>query len=159
MAEEHAPTWEEADELPAAVIAALRRPPGEVLAIVATVDADGAPRTAAFGSIRPITPNELRFGCNRAHATFANVIRDGRVMVALFAPDIAVGIRGRARVLKEKLDSLPRDAAIVIEVSAVKNDALPMAPVATGISYSVSAEVGERIQQCLDELEAAPPLT
>jgi hypothetical protein len=158
MADEHAPTWVEADELPAAVIAALRQPIGQVVAIVATVDEDGSPRTAAFGSVRPITPHELRFGCNRTHATFANILRDGRLMVALFAPpDVAVGIRGRARVLKEELDCWPGDAAIAIEVSNVKNDALPMAPLESGITYSVPPAVGVRIQAYLDELEAAPP--
>jgi len=158
MAEVHASTWEEADELPAAVISALRRPVGEVVAVVATVDADGSPRTAAFGSVRPLTGHELRFGCNRTHATFANVIRDGRVMVALFAsPDVAVGIRGRARVLKEQLDCWPGDAAIAIEVTKVKNDALPMAPVGSGISYSVPPDVRVRLRQYFDELEAAPP--
>ncbi len=158
MAKGHAPTWEETDELPAAVISALRRPVGEVVAIVATVDADGSPRTAAFGSVRPITGNELRFGCNRAHVTFANVIRDGRVMVALFAaPDVAVGIQGRARVLKDQLDCWPGDAAITVEVTTVKNDALPMAPVESGIAYSVPTDVGVRIQQYFDELEAARP--
>ncbi len=158
MPEEHAPTWKETDELPAAVISALRRPVGKVVAIVATVDADGSPRTAAFGSVRPITRQELRFGCNRTHETFANVVRDGRVMVALFVPpDVAVGIRGRARVLKEQLDCWPGDAAITIEVRTVKNDALPMAPVESGITYSVPADVGARIQQYFDELELAPP--
>ncbi len=71
--------------------------------------------------------------------------------------DVAVGIRGRARVLKEQLDCWPGDAAITIEVSTVKNDALPMAPVESGITYSVPADVGARIQQYFDELESAPP--
>lgn len=158
MAEEHSPGPEETDELPAAVILALRQPVGEVVAIVATVDADGSPRTAAFGSVRPITPQELRFGCNRQHGTYANVVRDGRVMVALFAPpDIAVGIRGRARVLKEQLDCWPADAAITIDVRAVKNDTLPMAPVVGGITYSVLPEVRVRIERYFEELEARPP--
>lgn len=124
---------------------------------MATVDADGSPRTAAFGSVRPITPHELRFGCNRTHATFTNVLRDGRVMVALFAPpDVAVGIRGTARGLEEALDCWPTDAAIVIEVSKVKNDALPAVPIESGITYSVPPAVGIRIQEYFDELEAAP---
>ena len=158
MAEDHTPTWEETDELPAFVISALRRPVGEVVAIVATVDVDGSPRTAAFGSVRPITSRELRFGCNRTHGTFANVVRDGQVMVALFAsPDVAVGIGGRARVLKEELDCWQGDAAIAIDVSTVKNDALPMAPVESGITYSVPPEVRVRLRQYFEELEAAPP--
>ena len=98
MAEDHAPNWEETTSCSAFVISALRRPVGEIVAIVATVDVDGSPRTAAFGSVGPITGRELRFGCNRRHGSSANVVRDGQVMVALFAsPDIAVGIRGRAQ--------------------------------------------------------------
>lgn len=158
MAEEHSASWEMTDELPRTVILALRRPVGEIVAIIATVDADGSPRTAAFGSVRPITGRELRFGCDRRHGTFANVVRDGRVMVALFAPpDIAVGISGQARVLKEQLDCWPSDAAITIEVTTVKNDALPMAPVESGITYTVRPDVGARIEQYFDELEAVPP--
>lgn len=158
MAEEHVPSWEETDEVPAAVMTALRQPVGAVVAIVATVDADGSPRTAAFGSVRPISARELRFGCNRAHGTFANVVRDGRVMVALFAPpDVAVGIRGRAHVLKEELDCWPGDAAITIAVSTVKNDALPMAPIESGITYSVPSDVRARIERYFDEVEAAAP--
>lgn len=59
MTGEHAPGWQQSEDLPAAVMAALRRPAGEVVAIVATVDADGWPRTAAFGSLRPVTGREL----------------------------------------------------------------------------------------------------
>ena len=125
---------------------------------MATVDADGAPRTAAFGSVRPITPRTLRFGCNRAHDTFANVVRDGRVMVAVFAPpDVAVGIRGQARVVAEQMRALPGDAVIQIDVEAVKNDFLPAAAIVTGITYTVTGEVARQLDRYLAEVEAAEP--
>lgn len=142
------------DELPEDVVEVLTRPPGDAVAIVATVDDDGAPRTATFGAMRPVGPRELRFACNRAHATYDNITRDGRVMVATFAPpDVAVGIRGRARVVKERMDSLPEDAVVHLEVESVKNDHLPYTPIASGITYSMSAEIADRLDAVNEELE------
>jgi hypothetical protein len=146
------------DRLPVAVIDALRQPPGEAVAIVATVDHDGGPRTATFGAMRPITPATLRFACNRGNVTYGNIVRDGRVMVAVFAPpDVAVGICGRARVLKERMDTLPDDAVVQIDVEDIKNDHLPNAPIASGITYTVSPAVAAQLDAVNAELEATAP--
>lgn len=145
-------------ELPTSVLDALRRPLGEIVAIVATVDADGAPRTAAFGSVVAISPTRLRFGCNRGHDTFANVIRDGRAMLAVFAPpDVAVGIRGRARLVREQIESWPSDAVIEVDVDNVKNDALAGIPIASGITYGLPDEVGARLERYLAEVASTGP--
>ena len=56
--------WSRASELPTDIFAVLHKPgraiaPGTAItpiAIVATVDSDGKPRTAPFGSLRAITP-------------------------------------------------------------------------------------------------------
>ena len=72
--------------------------------VVATVDPDGAPHTAPFGSLRAVTPRLLRLACNHHHDTYANLRRDGQVSVVLLAsPNIAVSIRGRARLVKERI--------------------------------------------------------
>jgi hypothetical protein len=147
--------WDRSAELPDDVIATLRQPPGEAAAIVATVDDDGAPRTATFGAMRPITPARLRFACNRANATYRNIVRDGRVMVAVFGPpDIAVGIRGRARVLKERMATLPDGAVVQIDIEQIKNDHLPNAPIASGITYTVSAALRAHLEAVNAELDA-----
>ena len=117
--------WRRASELPPDVFAVLRKPDGAInpITIVATVDPDGAPRTAPFGSLRAVTPELLRLVSNRYHDTYANFCRDGRVMVALLSPpNIAVGIRGQARVVKERMDSDEHDAVVEIDVEEVKND-------------------------------------
>ncbi len=63
--------------------------------VVATVDPDGTPHTAPFGSLCYISPRTLRFGCDRKHDTYANIRRNGQVVVSLLAPpDIAVSIKG-----------------------------------------------------------------
>lgn len=130
--------WDHRDDLPQEVRDVLRRPPGSVVAIVATVDGDGAPRTAAFGAMRAPSATQLRFGCRRTHDTFANIERDGRVMVSLYAaPNVAVGIRGRARVVRDHLDAMPDNALIEIEVESVKNDTVPGLPLSSGITYAM----------------------
>ena len=93
--------WSTATELPQPVFQAWHKPGNAIspVAMVATVDPDGMPRTAPFGSLRAMTPRLLRLSSLRDHATYANLCRDGRVMIALVSPpDIAVSIRGRARV-------------------------------------------------------------
>lgn len=37
----------------------------------------------------------------------------------------------------------------------MKKDALPIAPIATGITYSVTPPLGERLRRYFDELEAS----
>lgn len=144
------------DELPAAVVDWLRRGPGEVVAIMATTDADGSPRTAAFGALRAVSSRHLRFSCRRTHSTYFNIIRDGRVMVALYGhPDIALGIRGQARVIREQLADWPGNAVIGIDVTGVKNDQLAWAPIASGITYDVDTGVAQKLETLSAVLEAA----
>jgi len=146
------------DRLPDALVRVLRQPPGHVVAVVATVDADGAPRTATFGAMRPVAASTLRFACNRAHVTYDNIVRDGRVMVAVFGPpDVAAGIRGRARVLKERMDTLPDDALVQLDVQDVKSDHLPDVPIASGVTYTVSAAVAAQLEAVNAELDAEQP--
>jgi Pyridoxamine 5''-phosphate oxidase. len=115
----------QSDELPPDAYAALRADAGVEgpIVIVATVDADGGPHTAPFGSLRALDTRRLRFGCGREHQTYANVIRDGRVVVSVLAPPkVAISIRGRARVVKAQMQILDTDAVIEIAVEEVKDD-------------------------------------
>ncbi len=141
--------------LPANVLARLRDPPGQLVAIVASVDADGRPRTATFGVMRASIPHTLRFGCRPTHTTYANIRRDGRVMVALHGPpDVAVGIAGRARVVREQLDAWPDNALIDVEVSSVKDDQHPELAIEAGVTYAMPAEVAKRLEAVNAELDA-----
>jgi hypothetical protein len=138
----HDSSWDSRRDLPQGALAALERDVGDLVAIVATVDEDGAPRTAAFGAMRALSPRRLRFPCRRSHATYANLVRDGRVMVALYAaPDVAVGVRGRAHVVREQLRSWPDNALIQVEVDEVKHDWVARLTITSGISYAVPEEL------------------
>ena len=117
--------WSTAPELSPEAFEAWHKSGGAIspAAIVTTVDPDGAPRTAPFGSVRAVTPRLLRLCALHYHDTYANLCRDGRVMVALVSPpDIAVSVRGRARLVKERMDHDEHFAILEIDVKEVKND-------------------------------------
>lgn len=71
--------WSTALELPPEVFEAWQKTSGAIspVAIVATVDPEGAPRTAPFGSLRAITPRLLRLCSLHDHDTYANLCCDG----------------------------------------------------------------------------------
>ena len=123
--------------------------------IVATVDPDGSPHTAPFGSLCLVSPSKLRFGCDRKHDTYANIRRNGKTVVSLLAPpDIALSIRGRARVLKERMNLVDSDAIIEIDVEDVKDDLIPGAFIVSGILYSADSHVKDFISKYIDEVRA-----
>lgn len=144
------------EDLPATLVGALRRPPGEVVAVVATVDEDGAPRTATIGALRPLTGPRLRFACRRSTTTCRNIRRDGRIMIATYrAPHLAVGIQGRARVLREQMDALPDSVVVEVDRLRVKDDFVASVPIASGITYELSPDLAARLETANHELEAS----
>ena len=148
--------WRRAPELPDYVFSVWRKP-GRALnpvAVVATSDADGTPRTAPFGSLRAVTPRLLRLVSMSYHDTYANLCRDGLVSVALLAPpDIAVSVSGRARVVREHME-VNRDSAVLeIDIEEVKNDMAGRIAIESGISISPRGGSREWFDAVLGELE------
>jgi hypothetical protein len=148
--------WPTASELPADVFAVLQKPDRAInpIAIVATVDEDGSPRTAPFGSVRAVTPRVLRLTSWHGHDTYANLCRDGRVMIAVLAPpDISVSIRGRARVAKECLDTDEQHAAMDIDIEEVKNDIVRRLVIESGVTASIKEGFAGWFDSVLEEIE------
>jgi len=147
--------WRRASELPPEVFEVLRKPDRAInpVTVLATVDEDGAPRTAPFGSVRAVTPRLLRMISLRYHDTFANLSRDGRVMVALVAPpNIAVSIRGRARVVREQMHTDERSAILEIDIEEAKND-MVRGHVGSAITFFPKAEHQAWFDAALGEVE------
>jgi len=148
--------WRRASELPPDVFAAWRKPERTLnpVAIVATVNPDGTPRTAPFGSLRAVTPQLLRMISMRYHDTYANLRRDGRVTVALLAPpSIAATVRGRARVVRERMNADEHSAVVEIDVEEVKNDMARSIVVETGITISAREKFRDWFEAGLAELD------
>ena len=124
--------------------------------VVATVDAHGGPHTAPFGSICFVSSKIMRFGCDRKHDTYENIKRNGQVVVSLVAPpDIAVSIRGKARVAKERMELVNTDAVIEVGVEEVKDDLIPGSFIVSGILYSAEKHVKDFITKYIDEVRRA----
>lgn len=148
--------WRTVPEIPEEVFAVCHKPDRAInpVTIVATVDADGTPRTAPFGSVRAITPRLLRMISARYHDTYANLCRDGRVAVALIAPpDIAVTIRGRARVVKERMDADRNHALLEVDVQEVKNDMVRSGSIGSAITFFPRDELQHWFDAAISEME------
>jgi hypothetical protein len=147
--------WRRAPELPPQVFEALRKLNREInpVTIVATIDPDGTPRTAPFGSVRAVTPRLLRMISLHYHDTYANLCRDGRVMVALVAPpNIAVSIQGRARVVRERMNTHEHSAILEIDVEEVKND-MVAGTIGSAITFFPRDEHQDWFEAVLAEVE------
>ena len=148
--------WRRAPELPPDVFAVLHKADRAInpIAVVATVDADGAPRTAPFGSLRAVTPGLLRLACNQYHDTYANMCRDGRVSVALLAPpNIAVSIRGRARVARERMDTGEHLSILEIDIEEVKNDMMRRGTIESAAGFAPPEELRGYYVGAIAEIE------
>ncbi len=148
--------WYKAPELPPEVFAVWRKPNRALspVAIVATVDADGTPRSAPFGSLRAITPCLLRFSPTHYQTTFANLCRDGRVMVTMVAaPNIAVSARGQARIVRERMGTNANRALVEIDITEVKNDMVATLVIEKGITISVRDEYREMFESMAAAVE------
>ena len=148
--------WRRAPELPPYVFDALHKPNRAInpITVVATVDPDGAPRTAPFGSLRAVTPGLLRLACNQYHDTYANLCRDGRVSVALQAPpNVAVSIRGQARVVKEGMDTGEQLAVLEIDVEEVKNDMMRRGEIESAVGFAPPDELRGYYVGAIAEIE------
>lgn len=148
--------WRRAPELPPDVFAVLHKPDRAInpIVIVATVDPDGAPHTAPFGSLRAVTSRLLRLACNRYHDTYANLCRDGRVSVALLAPpNVAVSIGGRARVVKERMDIGEHFAVLEIDVEEVKNDMMRRGVIESAVGFAPPEDLMGYYMGAIAEIE------
>jgi len=148
--------WHRLPELPPDVFAVVHKPDRAInpVAVVATVDQDGTPRTAPFGSLRAVTPRLLRLACNHHHDTYANLCRDGRVSVAWLAPpNIAVSIRGRARMVKEQMDIAEHLVILEIDVEEVKNDMMRRGIIESAIGFTPPEDLKDYYVGAIAEIE------
>jgi hypothetical protein len=148
--------WQTETELLPEMFEAWHKPDGAIspVAIVATVDPDGMPRTSPFGSLRAITPRLLRLFSWREHDTYANLCRDGRVSVALVSPDVAVSVTGRARVVRERANHDEQFAILDIDVEEVKNDMAYRIVVESGIEIVAKERHKPWYSAAMAEIEA-----
>jgi hypothetical protein len=148
--------WRTAPELPQDVFEAWKKPQRALnpVALVATVDPDGTPRTAPFGSLRAITPRLLRFVTWCGHDTYRNICTNTKAMVFLLSPpDIAVSVRGIATIVMEHMLTDSAYALVEVEIGEVKNDMVPRIVIEGPMTISVPDQYKEWFENILGEME------
>jgi hypothetical protein len=148
--------WSTASALPEDVFAVWRKPDAAItpVAIVATTDADGAPRTAPFGSLRAVTPQLLRLACWCGHDTYANLRRGARLSVALMCHNSAVSVIGSPRVVREHMEADEQFAIVDIDVEEVKNDMVYRIVIESGIEIAAREKYKLWYDAAMQELDA-----
>lgn len=123
------------------------------IVVVATVDEDGSPRTAPFGWVYAKDGSTLRFSTSRGHDTYMNIVRDGRVMICLMEEgNIAISIRGNARVCKEKLSVYEHCAMVEVDITNVKSDVTGVGTVLSGIKCTIEDRYVETTKSVYSEM-------
>jgi len=125
--------------------------------IWATVDENGYPRTAPITFIRVKSENTLLLGIGAKTRMADNVKRDGKISLCIVeAGDIALSIRGKARIIKEPMDCNKYMAVVSVDIEEVKSDTSPDSKVVRGIGIEPRTERGARfiheVNRELDEL-------
>lgn len=92
-------------------------------AIMATLDQNQRPHTAPFNYITVNDPKHLRLAILRNQQTFSNIQANGNVALAILEEgDIAVCIKGFARVIRDSMELDYNMAIVEIEISEIKKD-------------------------------------
>ncbi len=105
-----------------------------VTAILATVDPAGHPWTTPVNTIASMSERAIRMALTRNGSALAHIQRCENVMIAILDEgDIAVGIAGRAHVVRQMMDSNPLMAMVEVEVEGAKDDTWPDLVVCQGI--------------------------
>ena len=74
-------------------------------------------------------------------------------MVSVLAPpDIAVSVRGSARVVRERMKTIEDDAIVEIDVEEVKNDMVRSVVIESTVTVSVRQEYVDLFQAALGEM-------
>ncbi|MGQ9778893.1 MAG: pyridoxamine 5'-phosphate oxidase family protein [Bacillota bacterium] len=109
--------------------------------VVATVDENGLPHTAPYNQVVAPEPGRLLLAVNRQDHTYRNLRERGLAMLALLEEgDVAVSIRGRARIVREQMETNCNLGVVEIEIEEIKRDNSPYYLVTQGIRTRLREE-------------------
>jgi hypothetical protein len=148
--------WQSATELRDDAFHVLQKTGGVLnpSSVIATVNKDGSPRTAPFGSLHAVSKTLLRVVVHRHHETLANMKREPYVMIFFASPpSIAIGIRGSAKVVEEPWRADANYALVEISIHEIKNDLPRVITIESGIMISATGPFQEWWKACWKELK------
>jgi len=124
--------------------------PNRTIAVAATVGVNGAPNSAPISLIYARDDKTLLIATLRHTTTATNLRRDGRVSLEIFAAgDLAVGIQGVMRLIKEPLAASEAMALWEMEVERVKLDTSPAQRVLQGPAAQPRSEKARAFEEAV----------
>lgn len=123
--------------------------------VVSTINDKGYPHAIPIGLITPRDSKTILMSFMKGHQSAANIKNNSKAFITVCdGPDLAVGIRGTARVIKEPMDGNQGMSMIEFKVEEVKSDTTPAASVEQGIRIKFRTERGENFYRIImDELK------
>ncbi|HHV61570.1 MAG TPA: pyridoxamine 5'-phosphate oxidase family protein [Firmicutes bacterium] len=120
------------DRLPSNVVDLLKK--RLTTCVVATVTNDGRPHVAPVNLIVPRDDRTLRLALERSGHTLANIRDNQWVAISILDEgDIAIGVKGRAVIVKDHMDANDAMAMVDVAVNEVENHAHPIILVSCGV--------------------------
>lgn len=102
--------------------------------IVSTVSEDGYPHAMPVHLLTAIDDKTLRMALMKSHETVQNLKQNEKMFVTVAdGPDIAVGIKGTAKVIKDSMEENGSMCMIQFSVEELKSDTTPTVIVLQGI--------------------------
>lgn len=103
--------------------------------VIATVDSTGWPNTAPIAWAVAKDRQTIRLAVNASATTLQNIYGSDMVSLFIGGDNVAIGVKGRARLLKEPMDSVPFPMAMVEVVVEAVDDKMaePLGAAPTGM--------------------------
>ncbi len=115
--------------------------PNRIIAVAASVGADGAPNTCPITLIYAKDEKTLLIATVRHSTTANNLRRDGRISLEIMgAEDLVMGIQGTMRLIRDPMAMSEAMALWEMRVEKVKQDSSPAQKVVQGPAATLRSE-------------------
>jgi hypothetical protein len=123
---------------------------GGKLVVAATIDREGAPYTMVMNSVVALDSRTIRFSLDHRTQSLRNLRGNDAMMLEVIGDGAIYGVRGTARIVREKMDHAPVPSAMVeVAVELVKIDLPP------GVETDAPAFRWGALSQYMDSVEPA----
>lgn len=113
--------------------------------IVSSISKEGYPHALPVHLVTAKDNKTLHLALAKAHKTVENIKLNENVFITVVdGNDTALGIRGKAKVIKEPMDGNIAVCMLEVKVEEIKSDTSPTAAVASGIAIKPRNERSEQ---------------
>lgn len=122
--------------------------------VVSTMTSEGFPHAMPVHLLAAPDNKTIRMALVKVHQTTANIKNNGKAFITVLdGPDLAVGIKGSARVVREPMEGNAAMCMIEFKVEEIKSDTTPTVIVKEGVrTEHRTPKTAEFFRTMFDEL-------